>query len=78
MYVIYGHIYELNLLLPQLNILSLQTTVLSPWWTALIPGGFYSVDVFFFLSAFLTFNLLTEKLYNKPIILGHYAMIYVH
>jgi len=55
-----------------------QRTILSPWWSTIIPGGFYAVDVFFFLSGFLTFHLLTEKIYGKPFNIRFFTMIFVH
>lgn len=46
----------------------------------LIPGGFYAVDSFFFLSGLLTFYLLTEKLLPKKGWAGFYKtfLIYFH
>ena len=32
---------------------------------SLIPGGFFAVDTFFYLSGFLTFAIMTQKLYPK-------------
>ena len=77
-YVLLGHVYEVSTMFPLLNILTMQSTILGPWWHALITGGFYSVDVFFFMSGFLTFALLPEKFYGKKIRIVEYLMIYVH
>ena len=46
----------------------------------IIPGGFYAVDSFFFLSGLLTFYLLTEKLFPKRGWAGFYKtfLIYFH
>jgi hypothetical protein len=46
----------------------------------IIPGGFYAVDSFFFLSGMLTFLLLTEKLFPKRGWAGGYKtfLIYFH
>jgi hypothetical protein len=35
------------------------------WYFPIIPGGYFAVDVFFFLSGFLTFFMLTSKMYQK-------------
>jgi hypothetical protein len=47
---------------------------------SIIPGGFYAVDSFFFLSGMLTFLLLTESLYPKRGWGGPYKtfLIYFH
>ena len=44
---------------------------------ALIPGGYFAVDAFFFLSGLLTFALLTEKVFAKR---GRFPwhMVYIH
>jgi hypothetical protein len=47
---------------------------------AIIPGGYYAVDSFFFLSGFLTFYIMTSKLYSKGGFLGPIKtfLIYFH
>ena len=58
--------------------LTMQKTLLTPWWSPLIFGGFFAVDSFFFLSGFLTYCLLTEKLFGKPFNFKSFVMIYIH
>jgi peptidoglycan/LPS O-acetylase OafA/YrhL len=36
-----------------------------PWLFEIVPGGFYAVDVFFFLSAYLGAYLMLLKFYSK-------------
>mmetsp|Transcript_33776 Transcript_33776/g.38915 ORF Transcript_33776/g.38915 Transcript_33776/m.38915 type:complete len:259 (-) Transcript_33776:511-1287(-) len=40
-----------------------------------VPGGFFAVDSFFFLSGFLTFYLLTAKMYKKT---ENFFLLYFH
>jgi hypothetical protein len=77
-YVILGHVFGFSPFRPTLNVLTYEHTVMSPWWSPIIPGGFYAVDSFFLLSGFLTFALLAEKMWGKPLKVAHFLMIYVH
>ena len=63
-WVVLGHAY---LYLPNGLISNVSTfaNAYNPILFAVGPGGVYAVDVFFFLSGFLTFYLLTAKLYPK-------------
>jgi peptidoglycan/LPS O-acetylase OafA/YrhL len=47
------------------------------WEFVFIPGAYFSVDVFFFLSGFLGVYLMTEKLYPKKG-KASYPLIYLH
>uniref|UniRef100_A0A7S3KB49 Acyltransferase 3 domain-containing protein n=1 Tax=Euplotes crassus TaxID=5936 RepID=A0A7S3KB49_EUPCR len=51
-------------------------SIISTWWVILIGTGFYSVDTFFFLSAFLATYLMIGKFYGKRMF--NIPMIYLH
>lgn len=63
-WVIVGHVYMTIIGFPASNIMT-GLSITTDWYFALIPGGFYAVDVFFFMSGLLTFYLLTIKMYPK-------------
>ncbi|CAI2360836.1 unnamed protein product [Moneuplotes crassus] len=50
--------------------------LLSSWWAILIGAGFYSVDTFFFISAFLATYLMIDKFHGKKIF--NIPMVYFH
>jgi len=52
LHVVLGHAYINVLLNPTTNPGSLNQFV-QPLWFEIVPGGFFAVDVFFYLSAFL-------------------------
>ena len=63
-WIIAGHALMMSIGMPLTNVLS-ATLSISRWYFVLIPGGFFAVDVFFYMSGFLTFYLLTLKMYPK-------------
>lgn len=75
-WVIIGHSFMNVMGAPITNIVT-ALSVTEKWYFALVPGGFFAVDVFFYLSGFLTFYLLTQRMYPKG---GrdNYPMIYFH
>lgn len=58
--VIFGHSYQNILLNPMENILNIQD-FLQPLWFQIVPGTYFAVDTFFFISAFLGSYLLAKK-----------------
>ena len=75
-YVILGHSFSWAFNYPMENPMAMLTLV-SDFFMAIIPGGFYAVDVFFFLSGFLASYLMTIRLYPRK---GkdNYLMLYFH
>jgi len=75
-WVIVGHGFLVGSLSPAVNI---QTTELMFNTTlfGVVPGGYFAVDSFFFLSGFLTFYLLTMKMYPKNG-KANWLLIYFH
>ena len=75
-WVILGHSFMMSMGFRLTNIISALST-LDHWYFALVPGGFFAVDVFFYMSGFLTFYLLTAKMYPKN---GwtNFPMVYFH
>jgi len=72
-----GHEFSNSVyLVPIINPTGLLDIIRGPFFSA-IGTATFAVDSFFFLSGFLTFYLLTEKLYptNGK---GNYLMFYVH
>ncbi|CAI2380203.1 unnamed protein product [Moneuplotes crassus] len=57
------------------NIGSVQAFTNS-WWIIIIVIGFYSVDVFFFISAFLAKYLMIGKFHGKRFF--NIPMVYLH
>ena len=75
-WVIVGHGFGFIFFAPVANITTVEQMT-SDKLFAIIPGGFYAVDSFFFLSGFLSFYLLSIKLYRKGGILS-WPLIYFH
>lgn len=75
-WVICGHAFNFYLISPISNILSMNL-LKEKKLISLIFGGTFSVDSFFFLSGFLTFYLVTAKMYAKK---GseNYLLLYFH
>ena len=71
-----GHSFMQGLATPMTN-LTTALGVTEKWYFAMVPGGFFAADVFFFLSGFLTFYLMTTRLYPKRGV-DNYPMIYFH
>ena len=63
-WVIVGHTFSFIQFFPIVNF-STATDFINGSLFALIPGGLYAVDAFFFLSGFLSFYLLTAKMYPR-------------
>ena len=76
-YIILGHVHEILQGLPLTNILSLGS-LMQTFYIVIVSGGFYSVDVFFFMSAFLGAYLMILKFDGKKFGLLHFPMIYFH
>lgn len=75
LYVVFGHAY-----FSVINMVVANPTyipeVVQPLWFQIIPGGFYAVDVFFYLSSFLGAYLMVLKFEkNKRVPFG---MVYFH
>ena len=73
--VMLGHGYSSILESPVSEIYGIQR-ILEPWSFAFIPGGFFAVDVFFFLSAFLGAYLMLTKFFTKKSM--SFLLIYFH
>ena len=63
-WVVIGHAFMNVVGAPLTNITSVYG-IFHKWFFVMVPGGFFAVDVFFCLSGFLTFYLLTAKLLPK-------------
>ena len=75
-WVIIGHAF-MNAVGAPITNLTTAMEIMDKWYFTLVPGGFFAVDVFFYLSGFLTFYLLTAKIYptrGK----ANYPMMYFH
>ena len=75
-WVMLGHSFSLLIEGPVINILETQTEVAWSWFFPFVTGGFFSVDTFFFLSAFLGSMLMLEKFYTKKRI--NFVLVYIH
>lgn len=73
--VMLGHGYSSILESPVSEVYGIQR-ILQPWSFAFIPGGFFAVDVFFFLSAFLGAYLMLTKFFTKKSM--SFLLIYFH
>ena len=73
--VMFGHGYSSILESPVSEIYGIQR-IIEPWSFAFIPGGFFAVDIFFFLSAFLGAYLMLEKFFQKRSM--SFLLIYFH
>ena len=77
-WVMLGHAYSYTLQYPTSNLLQLEV-ISQDWYSPLIYGGFFSVDVFFFMSAFLGAYLLTGRMAKNPTLNPIWLLkIYVH
>ena len=76
-YVVYGHTFAFVNTRPVMNVTTARDHILTSPLSPLIPGGFFAVDAFFFLSGFLTFALLCQKM--VPVGgRGSFVLIYLH
>mmetsp|Transcript_9091 Transcript_9091/g.8677 ORF Transcript_9091/g.8677 Transcript_9091/m.8677 type:complete len:382 (+) Transcript_9091:397-1542(+) len=78
-WVILGHSFAFVMFSSVKNSQSLKVLFESDWFS-LVPGGYFAVDTFFFLSGFLTFALLISKMYPKRGMIGivNTLLIYFH
>ena len=76
-WVILGHAYFTSILSPVSNIKEIPDALTS-WFYPIIPGGFFAVDSFFFLSSFLGTYLMIGPFYNRSFNLKKVFMIYLH
>lgn len=74
-YIILGHIHEILPILPITNGTQLQGITKS-FYAVFVSGGFYSVDVFFFMSSFLGAYLMIDKFKGSKF--PNFGMIYFH
>ena len=75
LYVMLGHGYTSILQAPVTDIGQVNL-ILKSWLFAIVPGSFFAVDTFFFLSSFLGAYLLLAKFYEKEQM--NFFMIYFH
>mmetsp|Transcript_2685 Transcript_2685/g.3142 ORF Transcript_2685/g.3142 Transcript_2685/m.3142 type:complete len:565 (+) Transcript_2685:330-2024(+) len=75
-WVVLGHTFMISMGTRLTNIISALST-LDNWYFALVPGGFFAVDMFFYMSGFLTFYLLTLKMHPKRG-WANFPMVYFH
>ena len=62
-FVVWGHVYMIAMTSQfNTNLFTAMPHIMKPFWFPLLPGAVFAVDVFFWLSGFLTFFLLTGKL----------------
>jgi len=61
---------------PGRNLLHLTTDLAASWFYPIVAGGFYAVDTFFYISAFLGALLMLEKFYTKRGL--PFVYIYIH
>jgi peptidoglycan/LPS O-acetylase OafA/YrhL len=75
-WVIVGHGFSFVQFAPVMN-MGTMGLIFNNTLFGIVPGGFYAVDSFFFLSGFLTFYLLSIKMYPKK---GwvNFGLIYFH
>lgn len=76
-WVVLGHGFSFAAFGGVLNQTTLSQLMIDDKLFGLVPGGFYAVDSFFWLSGFLTFYLLTAKMYPKK---GktNFGLVYFH
>ena len=74
-FVVLGHTQSGIAMSGPLNVLSIEG-LYGSWWAIFFAIGYYAVDVFFFLSAFLASYLMISKFEGKKII--NFGMIYLH
>lgn len=75
LYVILGHAYMNVVVNPTANVTNLHNFV-QPLTFQIVPGGFFAVDVFFFMSAFLGVYLMISKFANNNKM--NIPMIFLH
>ena len=63
-WVIIGHTFSFVQFFPISNFMTFKNFINDSLF-ALIPGGLYAVDAFFFLSGFLSFYTLTTRMYPR-------------
>lgn len=63
-WIVLGHSFNFSMYTPHYNFLTAGMLV-KGHTISIVAGGLYAVDTFFFLSGFLTFNLLTLKAYKR-------------
>lgn len=68
-WVVVGHGFSLISLAPVKNFQTVNL-LFEDRTFSIVPGGFYAVDSFFYLAGFLTFYLLTAKMYPKKGMIG--------
>ena len=76
-WVILGHAYFLIMEVPIANI-SEVSGLLDGWLFPLVPGGFFAVDIFFYLSAFLGAYLMVGKMKGRTMGVRTFFSIYLH
>ena len=78
-WVVLGHAYGLPFVGPITNVATALNMSKTPIFS-LVPGGYFAVDTFFYLSGFLTFGIMTQKLYSKGGWVGpkNTLLIYFH
>eukprot|EP00343_Euplotes_focardii_P011854 CAMPEP_0205833682 /NCGR_PEP_ID=MMETSP0206-20130828/50181_1 /ASSEMBLY_ACC=CAM_ASM_000279 /TAXON_ID=36767 /ORGANISM="Euplotes focardii, Strain TN1" /LENGTH=426 /DNA_ID=CAMNT_0053140291 /DNA_START=585 /DNA_END=1861 /DNA_ORIENTATION=- len=78
-WVIAGHAFGSPMVGPVTNLSSIKN-IFNDASFRFIAGGVYAVDTFFWLSGFLTFALLTSKMYPKKGNIGakNFLMLYFH
>jgi peptidoglycan/LPS O-acetylase OafA/YrhL len=74
-YVVLGHAYFNVLINPTQNP-TYTHEFIQPLWFQIVPGGFFAVDVFFYLSGFLGVYLMICKFHGKKNM--NFLMIYFH
>ncbi|CAI2360759.1 unnamed protein product [Moneuplotes crassus] len=74
-FVVLGHTNSLMVHGGVINFTSVPSFI-NTWWAVLIGIGYYSVDVFFFISAFLATYLMVTKFYGKRSF--NIPMLYLH
>mmetsp|Transcript_3957 Transcript_3957/g.4831 ORF Transcript_3957/g.4831 Transcript_3957/m.4831 type:complete len:182 (+) Transcript_3957:441-986(+) len=74
LYVMFGHGYSSILESPVSEIIGIER-LMTPWMFSIVPGGFFAVDVFFFLSAFLGAYLMLVKFFKRRM---NFGLIYFH
>mmetsp|Transcript_23891 Transcript_23891/g.26509 ORF Transcript_23891/g.26509 Transcript_23891/m.26509 type:complete len:315 (+) Transcript_23891:73-1017(+) len=73
-HVILGHAY-INVLINPTSNPKYMNEFVQPLWFEIVPGGFFAVDVFFYLSGFLGAYLMLLKFKGKRM---NFFMIYFH
>ena len=74
-FVVLGHSVGMMTISSAINWQSVESLITS-WWVYYISLGLYSVDVFFFISAFLASYLMISKFHGKRCL--NIGMIYLH